>query len=287
MSGGAANRERRALTVQDLSCLGQCSLGAAIPVLAACGVECCPLPTAILSNHTGPEFARPYIRDLTGDVEPLWRSWQAQGIRFDGIGVGYLASVAQIQMVSALLDGLGGEDTLVLLDPVMGDNGSFYSGFGPDFAGEMAKLCGKSCILLPNLTEARFLLGDFTPPSRYDRAFCEETARALARLGSRWVVLTGLDCVPGQVSCLICRCDTGETRLVSQPKLPGRYHGTGDLFAAACLGLLLQGKDLETAVGQAGGFVAAAIAHTEPGHTYGVRFEGCLGLLTETMELHG
>lgn len=274
-------RHPRALTVQDLSCLGQCSLMAAIPVLAACGVECCPLPTAVLSTHTGPEFARPYVRDLTGDLEPLWRSWQAQGIRFDGIGVGYLASEGQIRQAAQLIDGLGGPETLVLLDPVMGDNGRFYTGFGPKFAGKLRGLCAKSDVILPNLTEARFLLGDFAPPERYDEAFCRETALALAELGPKWVLLTGLDCLPGQVSCLLCSRDTGETRLLSQPRLPGRYHGTGDLFAAACLGLLLRGSSLPDAAWQAGRFVSAAIQATEPEHAYGVRFEGCLGLLAE------
>lgn len=273
------NPHPRVLTVQDLSCLGQCSLGAAIPVLAACGAECCPLPTAVLSTHTGPEFARPYVQDLTHTISPLWHSWKAQGISFDGIGVGYLASQEQIELVSHLMDGLKGPDTLVLLDPVMGDNGRFYTGFDPAFAQKMRELCGKSDIILPNLTEARFLLGDFAPPERYDEAFCQKTAQALSALGAKWVILTGLDCLPGQVSCLICRCETGETQLISQPRLAGRYHGTGDLFAAACLGLLLQGKALPDAVRQAGQFVSAAIEHTEPEHTYGVRFESCLGQL--------
>lgn len=273
------NPHPRVLTVQDLSCLGQCSLGAAIPVLAACGAECCPLPTAVLSNHTGPEFARPYVRDLSQAIPPLWQSWKAQGISFDGIGIGYLASQEQIQMVSQLIDGLKGPDTLVLLDPVMGDNGRFYTGFGPEFAQELRRLCGKSDVILPNLTEARFLLGDFAPPEQYDQDFCRNTAQALADSGAKWVILTGLDCLPGQVSCLICRCETGATQFIHQPRLSGRYHGTGDLFAAACLGLLLQGKTLPDAVRQAGHFVSSAIEHTEPEHTYGVRFEGCLKLL--------
>lgn len=274
------SRHPRVLSVQDLSCIGQCSLTAALPVLSACGAECCVLPTAVLSTHTGPEFTRPHVRDLTDDLEPVWRSWQAQGIAFDGIGVGYLASLAQLELVSGLIEGLRGPETLVLLDPVMGDNGRFYSGFGPDFARGMRGLCAQSDVILPNLTEARFLLGDWEIPETYDEAFCRETALALADLGAGWVVLTGLDCIPGQVSSLICRCDTGETRLLSQPRLPGRHHGTGDLFAAACLGLLLRGEPLETAAEQAGAFVAAAIRNTEPAHNYGVRFEGCLGMLT-------
>lgn len=269
----------RVLTVQDLSCLGQCSLGAAIPVLAACGAECCPLPTAVLSTHTGPEFARPYVQDLTEAMEGLWKSWQAQGLSFQGIGLGYLASLRQVQLVSQLIEDLAGPDTLVLLDPVMGDNGAFYSGFGPEFAAGLGALCPKCQVLVPNLTEARFLLGDFHPPQVYDRAFCEETARALLHLGPRQVLLTGLDCTPGQVSCLICSGDSGTLTWVDQPRLPGRYHGTGDLFAAACLGLLLQGESLVRACRRAGAFVAAAIAHTEPEHTYGTRFEGCLSLL--------
>lgn len=274
-------RHPRVLSVQDLSCIGQCSLTAALPVLSACGAECCVLPTAVLSTHTGPEFTPPHVRDLTGDLEPVWRSWQAQGISFDGIGVGYLASLAQQELVSQLIEGLRGPETLVLLDPVMGDHGRFYSGFGPDFARGMRELCAKSDIILPNLTEARFLLGDWSVPETYDEAFCRETALALADLGAKWVVLTGLDCLYGHVCTLLCHCGTGEIQLIRQPRLPGRHHGTGDLFAAACLGLLLRGEPLETAAEQAGVFVAAAIQNTEPAHDYGVRFEGCLGMLTE------
>lgn len=274
-------RYPRVLSVQDLSCIGQCSLTAALPVLSACGAECCVLPTAVLSTHTGAEFARPHVRDLTEDMEPVWRSWQAQGIAFDGIQVGYLASFRQLELVSELMDGLRGPETLVLLDPVMGDNGRFYAGFGPDFARGMRALCAKSDIILPNLTEARFLLGDTRLPEAYDETFCRESAQALAELTARSVILTGLECVPGQVSTLICRGETGETQLLSQPKLPGSYHGTGDLFAAACLGLLLRGEPLEQAAERAGAFVAAAIRGTEAGRSYGVRFERCLGMLME------
>ncbi len=278
------NNNPRALTIQDLSCLGQCSLYAAIAVLAGCGVECCPLPTAILSSHTGPEFARPYIKDLSEDIPSLWHSWQQQGITFDGIGIGYLASLKQIQMISQLLDGLRQDETLVLLDPVMGDNGRFYSGFDKEFAEGMLSLCAKCDVILPNLTEARFLLGDYNIPEQYDLAYCQQTAKALTALGPKQVVITGLDCLEGQISCLICNGENGQTQLVSQPRLPGRYHGTGDLFASVCLGLLLQGFSLTDAVTKAGQFVCESIKNTEPQHNYGVRFEGCLGLLADLIK---
>lgn len=275
------NRNKRILSIQDISCLGQCSLTAALPVISACGAECCVLPTAVLSTHTGACFSGYTFRDLTEDIPGIVRHWRRQGIRFDGIGIGYLCSLRQIQHVSDLIDALKGPETMVFLDPVMGDNGRFYTGFDFHFAEKMAALCAKSDVILPNLTEAMFLLGEDRVPEVYDRAFCLETARRLSALGAGTVILTGLDCDPGQAANLLYDCASGEARWVSQKRLPGKHAGTGDLFASACLGQLARGRTLHEAVERAGAFVAAAIANTEPEHNYGVRFEGCLGMLIE------
>lgn len=272
---------KRVVSIQDISCLGQCSLTAALPVLSACGVECAVLPTAVLSTHTGPEFTPPHLRDLTGDIPRISAHWRRQGISFDAVEIGYLGSLQQISYVSEVLDAFHGPDTLVLLDPVMGDNGRFYSGFDRSFARRMAALCGKSDLILPNLTEALFLLEEDPSSAPGDEEGCLDIARRLTGLGVDTVLLTGLDCLPGQVSNLIYRRSTGEHTLVSCPRLPGSFHGTGDLFASACLGRLMRGDTLPQAAVRASAFVSAAIAHTEPAHTYGVRFEPCLGQLMD------
>ncbi|MCD7945734.1 MAG: pyridoxamine kinase [Clostridiales bacterium] len=271
MTGG-----KRVLSLQDLSCVGQCSLTAALPVLSACGVECCVLPTAVLSTHTGPEFDPPEVHPLTDVLPAVWESWRKQGFTFDALALGYLGTGA-MDFAARVADDLR-DSTLVLIDPAMGDNGRFYSGFGPDYAVRMAALCQRADILLPNLTEGCLLLGEPVPEG-YDEDFCLRLARRLAGLGPRTVVLTGLDCVPGQATNLIYRSESGSAVFQSRPRLPGRFHGTGDLFAAALLGRLMRGDTLEQAVETASDFVAAAIRRTDPGHSYGVQFEGCLGML--------
>lgn len=274
------NTRKRVLSIQDISCLGQCSLTVALPVLSACGAECAVLPTAILSTHTGPEFQKPTFRDLTEDIPLIARSWQEQGITFDAIEIGYLGSLKQIGYVSELIDQLRTEDTIVLLDPVMADNGKFYSGFDGEYARALKGLCGQCDILVPNLTESCFLLGEAVPETCGEACY-RELALRLAGLGPKTVVITGLDCYPGQTANLIYDASTGESTILRQKRLPGRYHGTGDLFASATLGQMMQGKTLAQAADKAGEVVCAAISATEPGHTYGVRFEAALGMLTE------
>ncbi len=270
--------EKRVLSFQDLSCVGQCSLTAVLPVLSACGVECCVLPTAILSTHTGPEFDPPVVHPLTDVLPAVWESWMGQGISFDALALGYLGAGA-IDFAARVVDDLH-DSAFILIDPAMGDNGRFYTSFGPDYAARMAALCSRADILLPNLTEGCLLLGEPTP-EEYDEDFCLRLARRLGELGPKTVVLTGLDCVPGQATNLIYRAESGNAVFQSQHRLPGRFHGTGDLFAAALLGRLMRGDALEQASETASAFVAAAIRCTGPEHSYGVRFEGCLGMLTD------
>ncbi len=272
MTGG-----KRVLSLQDLSCVGQCSLTAALPVLSACGVECCVLPTAILSTHTGPEFDPPVIHPLTDTLPAVWESWMGQGFSFDALALGYLG-VGAIDFAARAVDDLR-DSAFILIDPAMGDNGRFYSGFGPEYATRMAALCSRADMILPNLTEGCLLLGELVPEG-YDEDFCLRLARRLGELGPKAVVLTGLDCVPGQATNLIYQAESGSAVFQSRPRLPGRFHGTGDLFAAALLGRLMNGTPLEQAAETASAFVAAAIRRTDPGHSYGVQFEECLGMLT-------
>lgn len=270
---------KRVVSIQDISCVGQCSLTAALPVLAACGVECAVLPTALLSTHTGPEFTVPTKLDLTEALPRIHQHWKENRIPFDAIEIGYLGSERQIGFVSDFLSDFHGPDTIVFLDPVMGDHGRFYSGFDREYARSMAALCGKADIILPNLTEACFLLDREPVVGCYDVTSCLDLARRLTGLGAPAVILTGLELADGQISNLIYRRETDALTLISTPKLPGQHHGTGDLFASACLGRLMCGDALPAAAERASAFVSAAIANTEPEHKYGVRYEACLRLL--------
>jgi pyridoxine kinase len=268
---------KRAVSIQDITCLGQCSLTAALPVLSACGVECAVLPTALLSTHTGSEFTPPHIRDLSPELDPIRRHWKEQGISFDAIEIGYLGSEAQISLVSEFLEDFHTKDCVAFLDPVMADHGTFYAGFDPNYARRMAGLCGKCDVILPNLTEACFLLGGAVP-ERYDAAYCLSLAQRLAQLGANTVIITGLALRDHQLSNLVYTAE-GCHALINHVRLPGSYHGTGDLFASACLGRMLRGDSISEAVRRAGNFVSAAIANTPESKPYGTCFESCLHLL--------
>lgn len=261
----------RVLSMQDLSCLGQCSLSAALPVLSACGCECAVLPTALLSTHTGPEFTPPHMVSLADHVTPIVDHWAGMGITFDGIQIGYLGRAELIPKALDAIRRLRREGTVVLADPVMGDHGVFYRGFDADYARAMRALCAEATLLAPNLTEAALLLGE-TPPAAAELSQCLDYARGLLALGASTVVLTGLELRPHQITNLVC-CADGQTAQLNQIRLKGSYHGTGDLFSAALLGRLLAGDVLTEAVRRAGRFVSAAIARTPEGKRYGVCFE--------------
>ena len=144
---------KRVVSIQDISCLGKCSLTVALPIISAMGVETCVVPTAVLSTHTG-GFSGFTFHDLTQEVAPIADHWAKEGISFDAIYTGYLGSFEQIHLVSQFFDRFGGQDTLIYVDPAMADNGVLYTGFTPEFAKEMGTLCGKADVIVPNLTEA-------------------------------------------------------------------------------------------------------------------------------------
>ena len=149
---------RRILTIQDISCVGQCSMTVALPILSACGQECCVLPTAILSTHTG-GFGKPEIVHLTDSAQRMWRHWQQQNITFDAILIGYLGSVEAIHMVEKIIDALLAPEGIVIIDPAMADHGKLYAGFDDTYVAAMKELCTHADILMPNLTEAAMLTG--------------------------------------------------------------------------------------------------------------------------------
>lgn len=259
---------KRVLTVQDLSCLGQCSGAVALSVLSAFGYETCLLPTALLSTHTG--FREPYIQHLTDSIAPIAAHWKREGIRFDAICTGYLGSGRDVAPVLALIEELLAPGGICIVDPAMADGGKFYSGLDGTYAEEMRRLCARADILMPNRTEAAFLTG---LPDRGD----EESAAALLRaLPQKRAILTGA--VSGERQTGFAVKEGEEVRFYRQSKIAGSYSGTGDLFAACLTGFLLSGKGLWESACAAGDFTARCVALTAQTDTrsYGLKFEPLL-----------
>ena len=184
----------RLLTIQDISCVGQCSATVALPLVSACGVECAVLPSAVLSNHTG-GFPSWTFRDLTGELPLVEAKWNELGLRFDAFLTGYVCE-PQIDPILSILHTCAAPGALRIVDPVMADNGRLYAGFGPDFPAKMARLCAGADWILPNLTEAAFLLGRRPVLEGYGRVDIAETVEGLHALGAKNVVLTGVSFEP-------------------------------------------------------------------------------------------
>lgn len=266
---------KRAAAIHDISGVGKCSLTVALPILSAAGVECAALPTAVLSTHTG-GFTDIVCRDLTADMLPIARHWKREGVRFDALYSGYLASFEQIEIVSGIFDMFREKDTLVMVDPVMGDNGRLYSLYTPAMAQGMAKLCAKADILVPNRTEAALLLGRTYNDGPLTVETAGEMLRALSAMGPRQIVLTGVNFGERDygVACFDAR--TGRVDFAMNERIPGTYHGTGDIFASALLSGLMRGCPLPGAARNAVDFVCGAIRRTAEAGTdprFGVRFE--------------
>ncbi len=271
----------RILTIQDISCLGQCSLTVALPILSACGQETVILPSAVLSTHTG-GFTKPHIRDLTEDLPGIASHWLREGIRFDAVYTGYLGSIRQIDMVADMIDTLPVPGGKIIVDPAMADHGKLYSGFDQAYVEAMKALCAKADVLLPNLTEA-CLLTDTPYEECYDESFLTPILEKLRALGAKCVVLTGYSAAAGQTGVLI---QNGERQhIYSHAKVGRGYHGTGDAFASAFVGCWLGGKNMEEAAAIAADFICKCIENTvdDPSHGYGTKFETALPYLIQRL----
>lgn len=272
---------KRVLTIQDISCVGQCALTVALPILSACGLETCVLPSAVLSSHTA--FPDAVIRDLTEDMPRFAAHWQQAGIRFDAIASGYLGSQKQMEYVSQIFDTLGTETCVKIVDPAMADHGKLYRGFDEAFVDAMRAFCCKADYLIPNITEACLLTGTHYRES-YDRTFVEELLHKLAKLGPRSVILTGAAYTPGITGVAVL--ENGEIHCYGHEKLPSNRHGTGDIFAAAFTGGLMRGKSALQAAQIAADYVCACIQNSldDPHHWYGAKFEPMLPILIKALE---
>ena len=270
-------KQKRAVAIHDISCIGKCSLTVALPVLSAAGIECSVIPTSVLSSHTG-DFIGYTFRDLGADILPILDHWGTLDLHVDAIYTGYLGSTEQTRLMEIAFNRLSGPDTLIFVDPVMGDNGKLYAGFDSDFPAQMAALCRRAHVIAPNITEASFLLGEPYFPPPHTSAYIKTLIRRLSEAFAVKVALTGVQLNEDQVGAASFDPADGVIRYCMRPHAPGRYHGTGDLFGSAFLSGLLSDLPLHEAAALAVAFVSDAIAKTPKHHDlkYGVRFEAAL-----------
>ncbi len=271
--------QKRILTIQDISCVGQCSLTVALPIISACGVETAILPSAVLSTHTA-GFSGFTFRDLTDDMPSIREHWEKESIKFDAIYTGYLGSLKQIGFVEDIMKSCNKDGAPRIVDPAMGDNGKLYPLFDLEYAAAMAKLCGAADIILPNITEACFMT-DTEYKTEYDETYVKELLIKLSSLGAKTVVLTGVGYREGMTGVVVY--DKGKYNYYEHKKISKGCHGTGDVYASAFTGALLRGHDAFSAAKIAADFTVACIENTQddPNHWYGVKFETMLPKLCE------
>ena len=274
---------KRIITLQDISCVGRCSITVALPVISAMGVECGILPTAVLSTHT--MFKTFTCKDLSDQIDPISTAWEKEHVTFNGIYTGYLASASQCEQVCRFFDRFSHKDGLILVDPAMADNGKLYAAFDEHFPASMAKVCAKADVILPNITEACLLTG-MPYRTEYDEAYIEELLKRLLDLGCNAAALTGVSYEPGRVGPVYLDRQGNHfsyfTHLCSKS-----YHGTGDLFSSAVMGSLMRGLDLGESLSLAADFTVASIEATMDSDSqcwYGVEFESQIPLLCRMLE---
>jgi len=275
---------KRIVTIQDISCVGKCSLTVALPIISAMGVEASVVPTAVLSTHTA--FKGFTFRDLTEDIQSISDHWKAEKIGFDAIYTGYLGSFEQLDLVSKFFDDYKTPENLIVIDPVMGDNGKLYPGFTPEFAAKMAELCGKADIIVPNMTEASFMLGIDYVSEGYDEAYIRDVLTKLCALGAKKAVITGVSFIPGELGVMVYDSEKREFSSYFREKLAAAYHGTGDIFASTCVGALMRDFTLNEALKLAADYTYESIRLTMEDNSsrwYGVNFEQAMGYLVDRL----
>lgn len=278
-------KQKRVLSVQDISCFGKCSNTVALPVLSAADAETVVLPTALLSTHTG-GFPGYTCLDLTEEMRRITAHWRALGLRFDMIYSGYFASAGQLAFLRGERGALLAPEGYILVDPVLGDGGKLYPAYDDAFVAAMREYCRGADLITPNVTEACLLAGIPYTDERYHPARMEALIGGLSSLGCRAAVVTGVRFGADEIGVVWRDFVTGERASLSAPRSDAPLHGTGDVFASALAGLLLAGYPMREALSRTIAFVSACIRDTEDvieSHWYGVRFEGRLGLLADAV----
>ncbi|MCL2396574.1 MAG: pyridoxamine kinase [Defluviitaleaceae bacterium] len=280
-------KQKRVMAIHDISCVGRCSLTVALPILSAAGHDCGVLPTAVLSTHTG-GFEGFTYRDLTQDIRPISAHWQGLGLGFDALYSGFLGSFEQIDLVAELFATYKTPDNIILVDPVMADNGKLYTIYSPEMAKGMARLCAGADIIIPNITEACFMVDEEYREGPYDKPYIEKLLRKLAALGPKKVVLTGAWFDEAKLGAAIYDAAQNQIDYVFAPRIDGYFHGTGDVFGSTLLSGLLAGNTLAQATQIACDYVYECICITvdlDQERRYGVAFELALPGLIKKLGL--
>ena len=276
---------KRLVTIQDISCVGKCSLTVALPIISAMGVETAVVPTAVLSTHT--MFKNFTFRDLSTDIPLIQKHWKEEKIKFDAVYTGYLGSIEQIDMLKNFFKEFKTENNFIFIDPVMGDNGKLYTGFNQEFADEMAKLCSLADIIVPNLTEASYMLH-----KEYKENYTEEEIKnlliELSKLGPNKVILTGVSFKENELGVMSYDKRTNKFFTYFREKIDVKYHGTGDIFASTLVGALVNKKTLGEALKIAVDYVWETINDTyieKKEDAYGVNFENKIPYLIKRINM--
>ena len=275
---------KRIVTIQDISGVGKCSVTVAHPVISAMGVECAVMPTAVLSTHT--MFSGYTFLDLTDQMQPIADHWKKEGIGFDAIYTGYLGSFEQLHIVGRFIDDFRTPDNVVIIDPVMGDNGKLYPGFTTEFAHEMGELIARADLALPNLTEACFML-DIPYREDFTEEEIKDILRRLCALGAKRAALKGIAFRPGKTGVMLYDSEKDTFSAYEHDRVPVSFHGTGDLFASVVTGGLMRGLTEAQALRLAADYTALTIAETvaDPDHrNYGVNFEATIPALVTRLQ---
>ncbi len=276
--------DKKVLTIQDISCIGQCSLTVALPIISACGVETIVLPSAVLSSHTG-GFKGYTFRDLTDDIPEIQKHWMNENLKFDCIYTGYLGNIRQIDYVSDLMKVVLTDKAVKIVDPAMADNGKLYYGFDENFVQKMAELCSKADIILPNITEASIITKNEYISGLHSEEYILKLLKSLAEKGTKKIILKGISYKENELGIAVYDCLKDNLKYFFTERIDKSSHGTGDCFAAAFTGALMQGKTLMEAVKIAADFVSKAILFTidDKSHWYGVKFERALPMLIKEL----
>jgi len=266
---------KRIAAIHDISGFGKCSLTVVLPILSSAGIETSVIPTAVLSTHTG-GFTGFTYRDLTEDIRPFVQHWKSLNLKFDAIYTGFLGSFEQIELMKEVFDTFKSKDTLIMVDPVMADNGKLYSIFSSEFPAGMRSLCEKADLIVPNITEASLLVEEPYCEGPYSKEYIESLIKKLSALGPKKIVLTGVFFDENNLGAATYDRDTDNIEYAFFQRIPGYFHGTGDVFGSALLGALLNGFSLHHATQIAVNFTANSIQRTFEAKTdvrFGVNFE--------------
>ena len=276
---------KRVLTIQDISCLGKCSLTVALPLISAMGVEAVILPTAVLSTHT--MFKGFTCKDLSDQIRPIADHWKKENIRFDAIYTGYLGTEEEIDTVKELISEFRDENTLVFVDPAMGDNGRLYPAFDEKYAARNATLCADADIIVPNITEAAFMTG-LPYKESYDESYIKELLLALSDMGGQKGItaLTGVSLSEGRTGVMGYDPANDDFYCYQNDRIPASYHGTGDIYSSVAVGGMMNGLSWKEALRLAADYTALTIAKTleNPRQPwYGVDFEATIPQLVRML----